>query len=62
MDDYAAGITTLLNDHASNQATGERAFAWARRFDWERHIDTMERVVLDVAREHEQLAAEAATA
>ena len=62
VDDYAAGITALLDDRASNQATGERAFAWARRFDWERHIDTMERVVLDVAREHEQLAAEAATA
>jgi len=60
--DYAAGITTLLDDRAENQATGQRAFEWARRFDWERHIDTMERAVIDVARAHEQLALEAATA
>src|SRR5207302_1495136 len=62
VDDYAAGIMALLDSRADNQATGERAFEWARRFDWERHIDTMERAVLDVAREHEQLAVEAATA
>ena len=49
-------------DRAENQATGERAFAWARRFDWERHIDTMERAVLDVARAHEQVALESASA
>jgi glycosyltransferase involved in cell wall biosynthesis/uncharacterized membrane protein YbhN (UPF0104 family) len=60
--DYAAGIVALLDSRAENQVAGERAFEWARRFDWERHIDTMERVVLDVAREHEQSAAEAATA
>ena len=60
--DYAAGITQLLDDREKNQATGERAFAWARRFDWERHVDTMERAVLDVARAHEQIALEAATA
>jgi glycosyltransferase involved in cell wall biosynthesis len=59
--DYAEGISTLLDDPDSNQATGERAFAWARRFDWERHIDTLERTVLEVARSHEQLSAEAAT-
>jgi glycosyltransferase 2 family protein len=60
--DYAAGIARLLDDPAENQATGERAFDWARRFDWERHVDTLEHAVLDVARAHEQLAAEAATA
>ncbi len=62
VDDYAAGITRLLDDRAGNQATGDRAFEWARRFDWERHVDTMERAVLDVARAHEQVALEAATA
>ena len=60
--DYAAGVIKLLDDRAENQATGERAFAWARRFDWERHIDVLERSVLEVARRHEQFAAEAATA
>ena len=59
--DYAGGIRTLLDDRAANQATGERAFAWARRFDWERHIDTLERAVLEVARTHERFTAEAAT-
>jgi glycosyltransferase involved in cell wall biosynthesis len=62
VSDYAAGIIGLLDDRAANQRTGERAFEWARRFDWERHIDTLERTVLDVARSHEQVAAEAATA
>jgi glycosyltransferase involved in cell wall biosynthesis len=60
--DYAAGIKKLLDDRSENQATGERAFTWARRFDWERHLDVLERAVLDVARSHEQFAAEAATA
>ena len=60
--DYAAGITSLLNDPAANQATGERAFEWARRFDWERHLDTLERAILEVARSHERVTAEAATA
>jgi len=59
---YAAGITALLDDPEKNQLTGQRAFEWARRFDWERHIDTLERAVLDVARAHVQMAAEAATA
>jgi len=54
--DYAAGVTRLLDDRDRNQATGERAFEWARRFDWERHIDILERAVLDVARAHEQVA------
>jgi len=62
VEDYAAGIVGLLDSRAENQAAGERAFEWVRRFDWERHIDTLERVVLVVAREHEQIAAEAATA
>jgi uncharacterized protein (TIRG00374 family) len=62
VSDYAGGITRLLDNPAGNQATGERAFEWARRFDWERHLDTLERAVLDVARSHEQVAAEAATA
>ena len=60
--DYAEGIARLLDDRQANQATGERAFAWARRFDWERHVDTMENAVLDVARAHEQISQEAATA
>jgi glycosyltransferase involved in cell wall biosynthesis/uncharacterized membrane protein YbhN (UPF0104 family) len=62
VSDYAAGISKLLDDPASNQAAGERAFEWARRFDWERHLDTLERAVLEVARTHEQVAAAAATA
>jgi glycosyltransferase involved in cell wall biosynthesis len=60
--DYARGIASLLGDPAANQAAGERAFQWARRFDWERHIDTLEHSILDVARSYEQVAAEAATA
>jgi glycosyltransferase involved in cell wall biosynthesis len=62
VDDFANGIASLLDDPAANQATGESAFEWARRFDWERHLDTLERAVLEVARGHEQIAAEAATA
>ena len=62
VSDYAAGISRLLDSPAENQATGERAFEWARRFDWVRHLDILERAVLDVARSHEQVAAEAATA
>ena len=62
VSDYAKAISKLLEDSASNQAMGGRAFEWARRFDWERHIDTLERSILDVARLHEQVAAEAATA
>jgi uncharacterized protein (TIRG00374 family) len=60
--DYGSGISALLDDPAANQATGERAFEWARRFDWERHIDTLEQTVLAVARTHEQVATEAVTA
>ncbi|OLC26528.1 MAG: hypothetical protein AUH40_03790 [Chloroflexi bacterium 13_1_40CM_65_17] len=62
VSDYARGITALLDNPAANQATGERAFEWARRFDWERHLDTLERSILEVARLHEQVAKEAATA
>jgi glycosyltransferase involved in cell wall biosynthesis/uncharacterized membrane protein YbhN (UPF0104 family) len=62
VSDYAAGIISLLDDPKANQATGERAFEWARRFDWERHVDTLERCIVTVARSHEQVAAEAATA
>jgi glycosyltransferase involved in cell wall biosynthesis len=62
VSDYAGGISSLLDSSAVNQATGERAFEWARRFDWERHLDTLERSVLEVARSHEQVAKEAATA
>ena len=62
VSDYAAGITRLLDSCAENQAMGERAAGWARRFDWERHIDVLERAVLEVARAHEQVALEAATA
>src|SRR6266851_2072162 len=62
LDDYAGGIESLLDDPATNQTTGERAFEWARRFDWERHLDKLERSILEVARSHEQVAAEAATA
>jgi len=60
--DYAGGIASLLDDPAANQTTGEHAFEWARRFDWERHLDTLERSILEVARSHEQVAAEAASA
>ncbi len=60
--DYAAGISSLLDDPAANQATGQRAFEWARKFDWERHIDTLERAVIDVAQVHERAGAEAVTA
>jgi len=62
VDDYAAGIASLLDDPHANQATGARAVDWARRFDWERHIDTLEHSILEVARSHEQVAAAAATA
>lgn len=62
VSDYAAGISKLLEDLAANQATGERAFDWARRFDWERHLDTLEAAVIEVARSHEKLSAQAASA
>src|SRR6266851_4187221 len=62
LDDYAGGIASMLDDPATNQTTGEHAFEWARRFDWERHLDKLERSILEVARSHEQVAAEAATA
>jgi glycosyltransferase involved in cell wall biosynthesis len=62
VSDYAAAIALLLDDPAANQATGARAYEWARRFDWERHLDTLEKSVLEVARAHERIAAEAATA
>jgi glycosyltransferase involved in cell wall biosynthesis len=60
--DYAAGIVSLLDDPTNNEATGQRAFQWARRFEWERHIDILEHAVVEVSRSHEQVAAEAATA
>jgi glycosyltransferase involved in cell wall biosynthesis len=62
VSEYAAAISALLDKPAENQATGERAFEWARRFDWERHIDTLERAIVEVAQVHERIAAEAATA
>jgi Glycosyltransferase len=62
ISDYASGISKLLDDPTANQAMGERAFGWARRFDWERHIDSLENAVIEVARSHERIAAEAATA
>ncbi|HET9782280.1 MAG TPA: glycosyltransferase [Candidatus Dormibacteraeota bacterium] len=62
VSDYADAIDKLLENPTANQAMGERAFAWARRFDWERHIDVLERTVLDVARAHERMGMEAATA
>jgi uncharacterized protein (TIRG00374 family) len=62
VDDFASGIIKLLDSPTENQATGERAFVWVRRFDWERHIDVLERCALDVARSHEQVAAQAETA
>jgi glycosyltransferase involved in cell wall biosynthesis len=60
--DYAARISKLLGDAAANQATGERAFQWARRFDWERHLDTLQGAALEVARSHERVSSEAASA
>jgi glycosyltransferase involved in cell wall biosynthesis len=62
VSDYAAGISKLLDDPLANQAMGERAFGWARRFDWERHLDTLQGVVLQVAQAHERFSSEAATA
>jgi glycosyltransferase involved in cell wall biosynthesis len=62
LDDYAGGIASLLDDPATNQLAGEHAFEWARRFDWERHLDKLEGSILEVARSHDQVAAEAATA
>ena len=62
VSDYARGIASLLDDPEANQLTGQRAFEWARRFDWERHLDTLQRSILEVARLHQQVAAEAATA
>lgn len=62
VQDYAMGIRHLLADRAENQAAGRRAFEWARRFAWERHLDILERSVLDVARAHDMIAVEAATA
>jgi uncharacterized protein (TIRG00374 family) len=60
--DYARGIISLLDDPEANQATGGRAFEWARRFDWERHIDKVQASVVEVDRIHERISAEAATA
>jgi glycosyltransferase 2 family protein len=62
VNDYARGISALLDSPTENQRTGERAVEWARRFDWERHLDTLENAILEVARSHERVAAEAATA
>src|SRR6202521_1441875 len=62
VSDYADGIASLLDNPDENQATGERAFEWSRRFDWERHLDTLERSINEVARLHEQIATEAASA
>jgi glycosyltransferase 2 family protein len=62
VEDYAAGISGLLDDPAVNQRAGERAFEWARRFDWERHVDTIEQSVLEVSRAHVQLSLQMATA
>ena len=62
VSDYARGIASLLDDPEANQLTGQRSFEWARRFDWERHLDTLQRSVLEVARSHQQVAVEAATA
>jgi glycosyltransferase involved in cell wall biosynthesis len=60
VDEFAAAIVKLLDDRNENQATGVRAFEWARRFDWERHLDVLERAVLDVAQTHQEVAAETA--
>jgi glycosyltransferase involved in cell wall biosynthesis len=62
VNDYARAISDLLDSPIENQRTGERAFEWARLFDWERHLDTLENAILEVARSHERVAAEAATA
>ena len=62
VSEYAAAISALLDKPAENQATGERAFEWSRRFDWERHIDTIERAIVEVAQVHERVSTEAATA
>jgi hypothetical protein len=51
-----------LDDPADIQGTGERAFEWARRFDWERYLNILQSAVLEVARSHERVSSEAATA
>src|SRR2546430_13638368 len=50
VSDYAAGITRLLDSRTENQATGERAFEWARRVGLERHIHRLARAGLEGAR------------
>ena len=60
--EFARDVAQLLDDPVANQAMGERAFEWARRFDWEKHLDILERCIVEVARSHELVAAEAATA
>src|SRR5260370_6375943 len=62
VNDYAAGITRLLDDSRENQATGERAVEWARRFDWEKHIAPTQRAVLAVSRSAAHAATEATPA
>jgi glycosyltransferase 2 family protein len=62
VDDRARGISALLDSPIANQRTGEHAVEWARRFDWERQLDTLEHAILEVARSHERVAAEAASA
>ncbi len=46
--DYARGIVRFLDDPAANQAAGRRAWERARLFDWEHHVDVVERAMLDV--------------
>lgn len=52
--DYAAGITLLLEDRKRNQQLGEQAHEWAKRFDWERHVDTLEAGLRRAIGEREQ--------
>jgi glycosyltransferase involved in cell wall biosynthesis len=48
VEDYARGIAQFLDDPAANQAAGRRAWERARLFDWERHVDVVERTMLEV--------------
>ena len=46
---YADGILRYLDDQALNETAGRHGHARARRFDWARHIQTLESAILAAA-------------
>ena len=46
---YAGGILRYLDDQALNETAGRHGHARARRFDWARHIQTLESAILGAA-------------